>query len=95
MKPIDATAMPVSCDLSGMALNEAYNTLSSHLRNNGYYVLRCASQLVPMALLMLNGWGITLEIDFAYTPDEWSLHVSRWDHETEKFETSSVWSPGA
>ena len=91
MKPIDAVALPIASDLSGASLNEAYGMIE--VRLGGYFFLRCASQLAPTALLLLNQWGMTVELDFAYAPDEWSIHQSVWVDG--KHETSSVWSPGA
>ena len=95
MKPAGAKEALMPMDLSGMSLNNAFEMLEP--RPEDYTVLRCASQLVPMALLLLNGWGISLELDFQYSPDEWSLHTTEYRTLPEgvRYTHRSVWSPGA
>jgi hypothetical protein len=101
MKPAQAKDMPFACDLSGITLTQAYEEVTkepySTDSRDHYIVLKVPSQQVGLAAILIVGWNISLEIDFTYAPDEWSLRNTHFFMEDGKLttEVTEVWSPGA
>jgi len=91
-KPNLAEEFPDDCDLAEHWIDEAYEHIK---QDNGYYVLRIASQQMGLAAAMKLDRPYTIDIDFLYEPDEWSLHWYGFDNKSHEPKEKIMWSPGA
>ena len=107
-KPAEAMQLEVECDLSEAAIEDAINLMFSVSEwidlesfpaiaagERHFYCLCVASQGMSAAAVLGGKWGIRVELDFNYEPDEWSIQKSHWSEPHGRKINKTVWSSGA
>jgi len=98
MKPDNAEKVEVSSGISAASLLDCDSKIRKKLdpeyKHSLSYVVKIPSQQMSYIIPLMYSLGYQVELDFTYSPDEWSLTGYYYDKDL-NYVGHTIWCPGA